>query len=151
MKQQLSELIDGEFDIDGAEHLLTAAKSDGEANEAWQHYHLIGDVIRQEAHASIDIKQGVLDALGDAPAVLAPTTMSPSLFKKPRVWSVAASVAAVMFVGLMLLQNNKIQTHDLAPVQIANDVPSEYLQAHQTYASARTAYYVQNASYDAGE
>jgi sigma-E factor negative regulatory protein RseA len=46
MKHQLSALIDGELDLANAEQLIKAAKADGELNQAWAHYHLIGDAMR---------------------------------------------------------------------------------------------------------
>ena len=58
-----------------------------------------------------------------------------------------ASVAAVMFVGLMLLQQQTQVKNELMPIEIADAVPSEYLAAHQTYAPNSAAYYIQNASY----
>ena len=65
--------------------------------------------------------------------------------KNNKLWSAAASVAAVMFVGVMVLQLN--QSEELAPVEIAQSVPTEYLQAHQAAAPNGAAYYIQNASF----
>ena len=83
--------------------------------------------------------------------------------KATKFWSVAASVAAVMFVGVMVmqLQLNKpeklvpvetaqrapIEPLQLAPIEIAQSVPTEYLQAHQAAAPNGAAYYIQTASY----
>ena len=48
MKDQLSALIDGEFDVASAEHLITSVKLGGELKDCWQQYHLIGDAMRNE-------------------------------------------------------------------------------------------------------
>lgn len=160
MKEQLSALIDGEFDIDNAHHLLIAAKANGELKQAWLSYHLIGDVIRGEGAHQRDMTSRVMAAIEDDIAepklesVLATASVTPihaaaskTVYQRPVFWSVAASVAAVMFVGLMLLQQQTQVQNELMPIEIADAVPSEYLAAHQTYAPNSAAYYIQNASY----
>jgi sigma-E factor negative regulatory protein RseA len=65
-------------------------------------------------------------------------------------------VSAVMFVGVMVMQQQLNQpqqavavqvAEQLAPVEIAQSVPTEYLQAHQAAAPSSAAYYIQTASY----
>ncbi len=154
MKDQLSALIDGEFDIESSEHLITSAKSGGELRSCWAHYHLIGDTMRGEVYMSHDFSYRVMTAL-DAEPALAPdnekVTQIPSKkshYKKTtKFWSVAASVAAVMFVGVMVLQQQLNKPEELSPVEIAQSLPTEYLQAHQAAAPSSAAYYIQTASY----
>ena len=157
MKDQLSALIDGELDIASAEHVIKAAKSGGELKNCWAHYHLIGDAMRNELHSSHDFSARVMSALENEPIVFAPNAnkdvkadtsaeaASKASLNNGKVWSIAASVAAVMFVGVMVLQLN--QTEELVPVEIAQSVPTEYLQAHQAAAPNGAAYYIQNASF----
>ena len=168
MKDQLSALIDGELGIESAEHLIASAKAGGELKQCWAHYHLIGDVMRGEVNNSHSISARVMAALENEPIVFAPNassiqndaleanTSAPSSastryaksyqsIKNNKLWSVAASVAAVMFVGVMVLQLN--QAEELAPVEIAQSVPMEYLQAHQAAAPNGAAIYIQNASF----
>lgn len=181
MKDQLSALIDGEFDIENSEHLITSAKSGGELKSCWAHYHLIGDSMRGETHMSHDFSHRVMSALENEPTILVPNTAGlqanthapfrasskQAFYKKsPQFWSVAASAAAVLFVGAMVLQQQLIQpatqpivqvaiqkapeplqTQELQPVEIAQSVPTEYLQAHQAAAPSAGAYYIQTASY----
>jgi sigma-E factor negative regulatory protein RseA len=164
MKDQLSALIDGEFDIESAEHLITSVKSGGELKTCWAHYHLIGDSMRGDAAMRHDFSQRVMSALENEPTVLAPNTASetPALqtntgaasrasaianYKSSKFWSVAASAAAVMFVGAMVAQQQLSAPEQLAPVEIAQSVPTEYLQAHQAAAPNGAAYYIQTASY----
>ncbi len=161
MKDQLSALIDGEFDLDDADHLLTAAKSTGELSQCWAQYHLIGDVIRGASKMHPNFHSRVMQALENEPAhenVITEPVVSAfinqnktKLPKKPilsamPIWSVAASVAAVMFVGWMVLQQN-VATTELAPVEIAQSMPMEYLQAHQEAAPSSASYYMQNVAY----
>ncbi len=155
MKDQLSALIDGELDINDSEHLITSAKSGGEMKSCWAHYHLIGDSMRGDGVMSHDFSGRVMAVLESEPTVLAPNAAALSLhankqsgFKKStKLWSVAASVAAVMFVGIMVFQQQFSAPEQLAPVEIAQSVPTEYLQAHQAAAPSSAAYYIQNASF----
>lgn len=164
MKDQLSALMDGEFDIEDAEHLITSVKSGGELKTCWAHYHLIGDSMRGDIAMCHDFSQRVMSALENEPTVLAHNTASetPALktntgaasrvssianYKSSKFWSVAASAAAVMFVGVMVLQQQVGAPEQLAPVEIAQSVPTEYLQAHQAAAPNGAAYYIQTASY----
>ncbi|HSI25410.1 MAG TPA: sigma-E factor negative regulatory protein [Methylotenera sp.] len=161
MKDQLSALIDGELDVASAEHVIKAAKVGGELRSCWAHYHLIGDAIRgdighNEAHTSHDFSARVMGALENEPIIFAPNTninsnlgtnmgaVSKASASNSKLWSIAASVAAVMFVGVMVLQLN--QTEELAPMEIAQSVPTEYLQAHQAAAPNGAAFYTQTAS-----
>lgn len=153
MKEQLSALIDGEFDTHNADHLLIVAKSNGELRRAWNEYHMIGDVMRGDAVLYRDVASRILDALDEEPTVIAPAMakaqarVKQPLFKKTAFWSVAASVTAVMFVGLMLLQQQKAEQTLVTPIEIAESLPNEYLAAHQTYAPNSASYYIQSASY----
>jgi len=156
MKDQLSALIDGEFEIEGSEHIFTSIKSGGELKEAWQHYHLIGDAMRGNVHMRHDFSARVMQALEAEPTVLAVSNSESSEqtpvvksnpFKSTKIWSIAASVAAVMFVGLMVLQQQLDQSEDMSPVEIAQSMPVEYLAAHQAAAPSGSAYYIQTASY----
>ncbi|MES2547764.1 MAG: sigma-E factor negative regulatory protein [Pseudomonadota bacterium] len=153
MKDQLSALIDGEFDVESAEHLIRSVKSGGELQDCWQHYHLIGDAMRNEMVLSHDFSTRVINALGREPAVLATPAIAEvaktqaGFFKSHQFWSVAASAAAVMFVGVMVLQQQLSSAEDSAPIEIAQSMPLEYLEAHHAAAPNGAAYYIQNVSH----
>lgn len=51
-KQLVSALVDGQLEGDDLARGLQALASDPQAREAWQAYHLIGDVLRQPALAA---------------------------------------------------------------------------------------------------
>ena len=161
MKDQLSALIDGEFEPAEAEHLITAAKSSGELGQCWAHYHLIGDVMRGDYPMNLNIKARVMESLESASVAESVKnnnlitidefkeksvlkSANKSMFRVMPIWSVAASVAAVMFVGYMVLQQNAV-TNELAPIEIAQSLPLEYLQAHHNAAPNAAAYYMQTA------
>ncbi len=155
MKDQLSALIDGEFEIESSEHLITSVKSGGELKEAWQHYHLIGDAMRGNCDMRHDFCAQLMQALESEPTVLGinrdvvsePVFAKKKIYNTPKFWSIAASVAAVMFVGLMLLQQQVTPSEDMSPVEIAQNLPVEYLAAHQAAAPSSSSYYIQTASF----
>lgn len=148
MKEKISALMDGDLALEDAEYLMTAMKAKGETAEAWSTYHLIGDVMRDDPVLRADLTSRIMKEVANQPAVLAPKA-SLVQAKRPMLWSVAASVAGVFFVGWMVLHN---QVQDgLAPVEIAQNVPSEYLLAHQSMAPTNAAYFIQPASYTQGE
>jgi len=148
MKEKISALMDGDLALEDAEYLMTAMKAKGETAEAWSTYHLIGDVMRDDPALRADLTSRIMKEVANQPAVLAPKA-SLVQAKRPMLWSVAASVAGVFFVGWMVLHN---QVQDgLAPVEIAQNVPSEYLLAHQSMAPTNAAYFIQPASYTQGE
>ena len=153
MKKQLSALMDGELDIEDAEHLLTALKSKGGVKETWRHYHMVGDAIRGDVNMEPDFSAKVMQALDAEPTVLAINKQTSNReakrrqVKSPMFWSVAASVAAVMFVSLMVFELQLGGAEDLTPVEIAQSLPIEYLQAHRSLAPSGSSYYIQSVSF----
>jgi sigma-E factor negative regulatory protein RseA len=151
MKDQISALVDGELSLDGSEHLLTAVKAGGESAECWAIYHLIGDAMRGNPVFKADFQQRIMNRIKDEVSILAPSILASSakrrFVKTPAIWSMAASIAAVMFVGWMVMQQQAQQGADILPLEIAQNLPSEYLLAHQSSAPSSAAYYIQPAGY----
>jgi len=150
MKDQISALIDGELPIESADHLFMAFKAKNEILESWATYHLIGDVMRGNVVFKPGFNERFMQKLELEPSVLAPrphASAKKSLARTSTAWSIAASVAAVMFVGWVVLRQQVHNSTEAAPVQIAQNVASEYLLAHQSMAPSSTAYYIQPASY----
>jgi sigma-E factor negative regulatory protein RseA len=151
MKDQISALVDGELSLDNSEHLFTAVKAGGESAECWSVYHLIGDAMRGNPVFTAAFQQRIMDRIKDEVFILAPQILAPQaekpFMKTPAIWSMAASVAAVMFVGWMVMQQQAQQGADIAPLEIAQNLPSEYLLAHQSSAPSGAGYYIQPAGY----
>jgi len=176
MTEQISTLADDEMDLDDTEHLLTSILANSQNTEVWSRYHLIGDVMRGGGMLSQNFKQNLMSKIELEPTVLSPNAASTNQkgvlqqalnthFKMPSAWSIAASFAAVMVVGWMVLQTHV--NNDFMPVEIAQlvttpaksalvvsnelleeqTVPTEYLTAHQAYAPTASSYYIQSASY----
>jgi len=146
MKEQISALMDDELSTDSLDYLFTAVKSDDNLGECWATYHLIGDVMRGNPMMKPDFKQQLMQKLEAEPAVLAPRNIRRE--RRPMMWSIAASAAAVMFVGWVVLQQQGPENANAAPVvEIAQNIPSEYLQAHQAVAPSSSSYFIQPAAY----
>ncbi|HYG32009.1 MAG TPA: sigma-E factor negative regulatory protein [Methylophilaceae bacterium] len=145
MKEQISALMDDELSTDGLDHLFTATKGDGALGECWSTYHLIGDVMRGNPVMPSDFKQRLMQKIASEPAVLAPRNVRRE--RRPMMWSVAASAAAVMFVGWVVLQQQAPENANAPVVEIAQNLPSEYLQAHQAVAPSSSSYFIQPAAY----
>ncbi len=144
MKEQISALMDNDLALEDAEYLMTALKANGEAAKSWATYHLIGDVMRGNKVLRHDMTASIMQEIAKQPTVLAP---KPSLVKNKQVaFSVAASVAAVFFVGLVVLHQQS-QEASVAPIEIAQAMPAEYLRAHQSMSPSNAAYFIQPASF----
>ena len=141
MRETLSAWMDGELGDEHAAPLLPQIKRDAQLRRDWDCYHLIGDALRG-GHGA-DLCAGVHARLEAEPTVLAPQRAS----KRERPYwtalSVAASLAAVAFVGWMALpgtQQDALPVAALpAPAAVqqaavpAGDGAKDYLLAHQRY------------------
>ncbi len=132
--EKLSALIDGEM-IDKS--LLQAIANDEESLATWQHYHLIGDVLRGDAPASSDwnIADKVALALENEPAHSKVSTFAsrqvtpvaeleeqpvvskarrqlPSWFAQLGQVAIAASVSLAVIVGIQQYGGETVGAHD---------------------------------------
>lgn len=152
MKEEISALMDDELDADSRQHLLKALAAGGEPAASWSTYHLIGDAMRGERLLRADFHTKLMQQLDAEPTVLAPVR------KKPHTsafWmTAAASVAAVMFVGWMVMQQQAQPTADLTNATLAQGAVSpesmnSYLVAHHATFDAsgmQAANYVQSVA-----
>lgn len=171
MTEEISALADDEIGLKDAEHLIAAMQTNSHAAEAWSRYQLIGDVMRGTATLSPSFKQNLMQKIELEPTVLAPNAgwmnqhqahqhSAETISKTPVTWSIAASFAAVMIVGWMVLQTQvsdtvapqvvaQAVTVKQAPVLpvVAQAIPDEYLMAHHASAPTVSSYYIQSASY----
>ena len=164
MKTRLSALMDGELDEHECEDIFRALRRDNSDNSLrrdWQHFHLIGDVLRGERGLETDITARVMQRLAQEPTTLAPTARRPS--DRLRPWmALAASAAGVAVVAWVGFGNPDLPTatdsaripgsgragiSELALVspparepsrEVTKSMPSErlqeYLVAHEAYA-----------------
>ncbi|WP_434930277.1 sigma-E factor negative regulatory protein [Shewanella sp. HL-SH5] len=113
-QEWVSAAVDGEVD----DQTLAQLASDVDSHQEWQRYHMIGDTMRGELPAAIDldITASIAAAIALEPTIMAPkakmseqddaviTASQPSnvvsLFKQFGQYAIAASVALVAIVGV---------------------------------------------------
>lgn len=148
MKQQLSALMDGEMDTAANPHWLESVIHQEEMSHAWRTYHIIGDALRGDA-VSCSVSAVVKQRLQSEPVVLAPKPRVTDLLGRRRVTSMAASVAAVAFVGWVVWQaegtNPKPslaqKSGTLVEQAALHGEIDDYMLAHHEYASANPMRY----------
>ena len=147
---KISEWMDGELPGQETRQQVDRVKGDGELQECWGTFHLIGDVLRGGHALSQNFERRLATRLAGEPTVLAPRAPAARRFATYAL-SAAASLSAVAVVGWLALFNNPLapqpeiaqpQTTP-APAAIAAEpmlasVPNdgtmnEYLIAHQEF------------------
>lgn len=139
MKENLSAWMDDELSGEQARPLLSQLKRDAELCASWDCYHLIGDAVRG-VHGP-DLHARICARLDAEPTVLAPQRSAKPERLRNLALSVAASVAAVVFVGWMALPGQKdmpqiaaIPAAEVKQVALpAGEGAKDYLLAHQRY------------------
>lgn len=131
--ETVSTLIDNEALSDTE---LAEIIDDAELSDTWSRYHLIGDVMRNDApaHIQLDLSANIAQAIAEEPTILAPkaapnksagilTSVKSSVVKfiKPvGQLAIAASAAGLMIIGV---QQN-VATNDITqPNQVLQTVP----------------------------
>jgi sigma-E factor negative regulatory protein RseA len=140
MKETLSAWMDSELSEQQAGALLPQLKRDAQLRRDWDCYHLIGDALRGVEGA--DLGAGIRARLDAEPTVLAPQRRGKPEKRHWAALSVAASAAAVAFVGWMALpgtQQNPVQVAVVPAAEVrqvavpAGEGAKNYLLAHQRY------------------
>lgn len=138
MKNKISALMDGELFTDEANHVIAQLKTQADARQDWQLYHLIGDVLRQPEAITRDVSKVVHERLQFEALVVAPQR---SMTEKARniALSAAASLVAVIAVSWMSMQTTPNKLPQLAAQSgavtrasfIVKPKVNAYLLAHQ--------------------
>lgn len=144
---------------------LDNALNDEQMSETWSRYHLIGDVMRDEtpAEINIDLSRDIATAIAAEPTVLAPQRKTlgqqfkgtVTRFVKPfGQVAIAASAATLMILGV---QHNVADNEQLTPNQVVQTQPiigtaapvSYQVQQTPSKASQREAYIEQQRRFQA--
>lgn len=157
MKEQISALMDGELDLDANPHLYAALRKEDEAARDWATWHLIGDVMRGEGMAQSGLHARVMQRIEAEPTILAPRRRILDKFRAAYAMPMAASAAAVAFVGWMVWQSQggiALQPELAQPSIAQNAMPPEalngYMLAHHEYAPSngmQHAYDIRTVTY----
>lgn len=106
MKEQMSELMDGELDHRNLDSVFAEFKKNKELVKDWETYHMISDVIRQpSSFQSFDIADKVREQLKQEPVILVPN-VSKIAKRKFYTFSAAASVIILMNSWILLQTEN---------------------------------------------
>ncbi len=160
--ETVSSLVD---DYQLSDDELNSALNDEQMSDTWSRYHLIGDVLRDDtpAEINIDLSKDIASAIAAEPTILAPkrTTLTQKfkgsvtkLVKPFGQVAIAASVATLMIIGVQqniggndqITPNQVVQTN---PV-LGTAAPVSY-QVEQTPSkvSQREAYIAQQRRFQA--
>lgn len=124
MRERISALMDGE--LEGSElraSLASLLERDAAAQDAWRHYHLIGDALERAFPLSPGFETRVAARLEAEPTVLAPAVVvAPRERRRWVVLSAAASFAAFALVGWLALGHQRGTVP--VPPQVAQVAPA---------------------------
>lgn len=140
MREQISQLMDGELEERAAEAALAALRRDPDALDAWRTYHAISDAMRALPLLSEGFSARFAERLAAEPTILAPARRAP---RPPVVWAAAASLAAVGLVGWLAFGPQRDPPVPVAAVAkprpvvaVSTALPkaaNDYLLAHQGF------------------
>lgn len=142
--EQLSAWMDNGSDMAIPEKLL----SDGNLSQAWQRYHLIGDIMRKEV-SPIDhdsLTAAIHERLSQEPTILAPRAARAIKHPQHNGWmrwaagmGMAASVAALVIVGVTRMEQQGGVQYAQSPQQSADQAPMTLAAAPQSAENGRFA------------
>jgi sigma-E factor negative regulatory protein RseA len=110
MQEKISALMDGELDADDASAVIEQFKNAEELREHWVAYHLISDALGQSEIKPLDITRRVNARLATEPAVSTVSSAPlprPAAKRKPTAYAAAASIAAAVVGGWIILQTTQ--------------------------------------------
>ena len=147
MKEKISTLLDDELDIKSSSQAVSEIIKDKRLRERFETYQLIRDSMNNELSDATLSSQAILDAIDKEPIQIQfnkDKKLSDVIALSSRdwmTWPIAASFIAVLFVGAMITMN-PLHMKSSSTVEIAQDVPNEYIEAHQMLAPTSVAFYV---------
>ena len=104
--EKISALVDGEMHREEMDHVFNDLKHNETGQMCWRHYHLISDALKNNLPDKLpeDFVDRVSLALESEPLLLTPprrrSFKSPTFLRPAVGFALAASVAAVVFIGL---------------------------------------------------
>ena len=105
LEEKLSALVDGEMPREEIDSLVDGLKHDATSQMCWRHYHLISDALKNNLPDKLpeDFVDRISLALESEPLLSTPPRRSfntPAYIRPTIGFALAASVAAVVFIGL---------------------------------------------------
>lgn len=145
MKEKISTLLDDELDFKGTSQTVSDIIKDKRLRERFETYQLIRDSMKNELSDATFSSKSILDAIDKEPIQMQfnKTSKVASAMALPypswMTWPVAASFAAVLLIAALSMNHSYLKPSET--VEIAEDIPADYIQAHQMSAPTNVAYY----------
>ena len=145
MKEKISTLLDDELDLKGTSQTVSEIIKDKRLRERFETYQLIRDSMKNELSDATFSSKSILDAIDKEPIQMqfnkASKVTSAIALPYPSwmSWPVAASFAAVLLIAALSMNHGYLKSSET--VEIAEDIPADYIQAHQMLAPTNVAYY----------
>jgi len=145
MKEKISTLLDDELDLKGTSQTVSEIIKDKRLRERFETYQLIRDSMKNELSDATFSSKSILDAIDKEPIQMqfnkASKVTSAMALPYPSwmSWPVAASFAAVLLIAAFSMNHGYLKPSET--VEIAEDIPADYIQAHQMLAPTNVAYY----------
>ena len=145
MKEKISTLLDDELDLKGTSQTVSEIIKDKRLRERFETYQLIRDSMKNELSDATFSSKSNLDAIDKEPIQMQfnKTSKVASAMALPypswMSWPVAASFAAVLLIAALSMNHSYLKPSET--VEIAEDIPADYIQAHQMSAPTNVAYY----------
>ena len=145
MKEKISTLLDDELDLKGTSQTVSEIIKDKRLRERFETYQLIRDSMKNELSDATFSSKSILDAIDKEPIQMQfnKTSKVASAMVLPypswMSWPMAASFAAVLLIAALSMNHSYLKPSET--VEIAEDIPADYIQAHQMSAPTNVAYY----------
>jgi len=145
MKEKISTLLDDELDLKGTSQTVSEIIKDNRLRERFETYQLIRDSMKNELSDATFSSKSILDAIDKEPIQMQfnKTSKVASAMALPypswMSWPVAASFAAVLLIAALSMNHGYLKPSET--IEIAEDIPADYIQAHQMLAPTNVAYY----------
>ena len=150
MKEKISTLLDDELDLKGTSQTVSEIIKDKRLRERFETYQLIRDSMKNELSDATFSSKSILDAIDKEPIQMQfnKTSKVASAMALPypswMSWPVAASFAAVLLIAAFSMNHGYLKPSET--VEIAEDIPADYIQAHQMLAPTNVAYYSESGN-----
>ena len=150
MKEKISTLLDDELDLKGTSQTVSEIIKDKRLRERFETYQLIRDSMKNELSDATFSSKSILDAIDKEPIQMQfnKTSKAASAMALPypswMSWPVAASFAVVLLIAALSMNHGYLKPSET--VEIAEDIPADYIQAHQMLAPTNVAYYSESGN-----
>jgi sigma-E factor negative regulatory protein RseA len=150
MKEKISTLLDDELNLKGTSQTVSEIIKDQRLRERFETYQLIRDSMKNELSDATFSSKSILDAIDKEPIQMqfnkSSKVASAMALPYPSwmSWPVAASFVAVLFIAALSMNHGYLKTSET--VEIAEDIPADYIQAHQMSAPTNVAYYSESGA-----